>query len=79
MMILGAPGSGIDPLFQIDEKKKYIGFLEESDEEKSQSDEIITSDEEEEDGVNGFMNQIDKFHNRVKAEIKDASIGSSST
>jgi len=26
---------GVDPLFQIDEKKKYIGFVEESDEERS--------------------------------------------
>ena len=38
----GIPNSSsfhLDPLFQIDEKKKYLGFLEEStDEEKSNSD-----------------------------------------
>jgi len=34
MLMVGAA----DSLFQIDEKKKYIGFLEESDEEKSQSE-----------------------------------------
>jgi len=31
MMMVGTPNQ--DLLFQIDEKKKYIGFLEESDEE----------------------------------------------
>jgi hypothetical protein len=30
----GAHSFHIDPLFQIDERKKYIGFLEESDDEE---------------------------------------------
>jgi len=50
---------GTDPLFQIDEKKKYIGFLEESDEENSDSDYASSNDEEE--NINHFMNKIEGY------------------
>lgn len=53
-------------LFQINEKKKYIGFLEESDdEEKSDSDKVSDPDliyheyENEEDSINKFLKKID--------------------
>lgn len=40
----------LDPLFQIDENKKYLGFLEEStDEEKSNSDQEIERIDQNED------------------------------
>ncbi|CDW78071.1 UNKNOWN [Stylonychia lemnae] len=57
---------GGDPLFQIDEKKKYIGFLEESDEEKSQSDGTDDSEDEDQD----FMEKIEQYQNKLQREIQ---------
>lgn len=63
----------VDPLFQIDEKKKYIGFLEESDEETSQSDDLISmcSSDDEEESISSFMEKIERYEKKVKADTEN--------
>lgn len=63
-------GTGLsqDHLFQIDEKKKYIGFLEESDEEKSHSeDDEYQKIEEIDDSPDQFLKKLASIQERVKA------------
>lgn len=80
----GIPNSSsfhLDPLFQIDEKKKYLGFLEEStDEEKSNSDceinELDSNKEEQEDSERedescaNFFAKLDSYQRKVNTQFK---------
>lgn len=51
-------------MFQIDEKKKYLGFLEESEEENSHSEEDDSTDDEE--SINQFLQKVENYQKAIE-------------